>query len=120
MRKMLYGAVCFMFLISLAACGGGNDKDTTKDNDTTTNKTTEKAPATNTAADGDKVFQGTCAACHGGDLKSGYAPDLDKIGSQLSKDDILNIIHNGKGQMPKQNLSDADADAVATWLAAKK
>ncbi|MCM3568684.1 cytochrome c551 [Neobacillus mesonae] len=123
MKKMLYGVICCMFLLSLTACGGGNDKDTTQDNDTTTeqtDKTEEKAPATNTAADGEKVFQGTCAACHGGDLKGGVGPNLTKIGSTHSKDDILNIIHKGQGQMPPQNLSDADADAVATWLAAKK
>ncbi|AZU64899.1 hypothetical protein CHR53_08515 [Neobacillus mesonae] len=109
-----------MFLVSLTACGGGTDKDTTKDKDTTTNKTEQQAPAP-TSADGEKVYQGTCAACHGGDLKGGVGPNLTKIGSELSKDDILNIIHKGKGQMPAQTqLSDADADAVATWLAAKK
>ncbi|WML32030.1 cytochrome c [Neobacillus sp. OS1-32] len=119
MKKLLYGAICMILFVSLTACGGGTDKDTTKNNDTT-NKTEQNDSATNTAADGEKVFQGTCAACHGNDLKSGYAPDLDKIGSKLSKNDIVKIIHNGKGQMPKQNLSDADANAVAAWLAAKK
>ncbi|WP_042356443.1 cytochrome c551 [Bacillus rubiinfantis] len=120
MKKWLYGIICILFVASLTACGGGSDKDTSKDNNTTTENTADKAPASNTAADGDKVFQATCAACHGNDLKSGYAADLDKIGSKYSKDEILDIIHNGKGQMPKQNLSDEDADAVATWLAGKK
>lgn len=119
MKRMLYGVICCLFLVSLAACGGGTDKDTTKDKGTTTNKTEKNAPATNTA-DAEKTFKQTCAACHGADLKSGYAPDLDKIGSKYKKNEIEDIIHNGQGQMPKQNLSDKDADAVATWLAGKK
>ncbi|MGG1674527.1 cytochrome c551 [Neobacillus sp. NRS-1170] len=120
MKKLINGVICIVFLGFLAACGGGNDKDTADKDKTTTEKTEEKAPATNTA-NADATFQQTCSACHGADLKSGSAPDLDKIGSKYSKAEILDIIQNGKeGGMPAGLLKGDDADAVATWLSEKK
>ncbi|WP_223595020.1 cytochrome c551 [Neobacillus bataviensis] len=120
MKKLINGVICIVFLGFLAACGGGNDKDTADNDKTTTEKTEEKAPATNTA-NADATFQQSCAACHGADLKSGSAPDLDKIGSKYSKAEILDIIEHGKeGGMPAGLLKGDDADAVATWLSEKK
>lgn len=119
MKKLINGAVCIVFLCLLSACGGNNNADKNKTTTDKTNKTEEKAPATNTA-NAEATFQQTCAACHGGDLKSGSAPDLDKIGSKYSKDEILGIIHNGRGNMPAGLLKGDDAQAVATWLSEKK
>ncbi|MEH7253254.1 cytochrome c, partial [Neobacillus niacini] len=62
----------------------------------------------------------SCSSCHGGDLVSGGAPDLDMIGTKYSKDEIEEIILNGKGGMPGGILKGEDADAVASWLADKK
>ncbi len=92
------------FVLGLAACGGGSDdggKDTA-------------------SAGGAKIFDQKCSSCHGGDLKGGMGPDLTKVGSKYSKDQILDIIKNGKGQMPKNVVSGKDADEVADWLSAKK
>ena len=47
-------------------------------------------------------------------------PDLTKVGSRLSKDDIHDIIVNGRGNMPKQDVSEEESQAVAGWLAKKK
>ncbi|MEH7013203.1 cytochrome c [Neobacillus niacini] len=114
MKKLLYGIVCVAFLGFLTACGGGDD-ETEQDTTPTEEQTTEE-----TADAGDELFQQSCASCHGGDLKSGGAPDLDKIGAKYSKDEILGIIENGKGGMPAGVLKGEDADAVASWLAEKK
>lgn len=116
MKKLLNGLVCVMFIGFLAACGGANDD---ADKEETTEQTEEQAPATDTAV-ADGKFQQSCAGCHGGDLKSGNAPDLDKIGSKYSKDEILGIITDGKGNMPGGLLQGDDAEAVATWLSEKK
>jgi cytochrome c551 len=105
MKKKLLGFVLGTSLVmGLAACGGGSD----------TNK--------DTASGGEaaKIFDQKCSGCHGGDLKGGMGPNLTKIGSTLSKDDILNTIKNGKGGMPPNVIQGDDAEKVADWLAAKK
>jgi mono/diheme cytochrome c family protein len=113
-KKWLYALICVAFLGFLAACGGG-DEETEKDT-----TPTKEENQTADAGDGDALFQQSCSACHGSDLKSGGAPDLDKIGSKYSKDEILGIIEHGKGGMPAGVLKGDDADAVASWLAEKK
>jgi len=69
----------------------------------------------------------TCLACHGTDLKGQNGPSLRGIGDTLSKDDILGVIKNGKGNMPpmydtaKSNgLSDEQITGIAAWLAKQK
>jgi mono/diheme cytochrome c family protein len=118
MKKLLYCIVCITFLGFLTACGGGNDE--TEQDTSPTEEQAGDEQQTADAGDGDAIFQQNCSSCHGGDLKSGGAPDLDKIGSKYSKDEIEEIIVNGKGGMPGGLLSDEDADAVASWLAEKK
>jgi mono/diheme cytochrome c family protein len=118
MKKLLYSIVCIAFLGLLTACGGGNDE--TEQDTTTTEEQAGDEQQTADAGDGDALFQQSCSSCHGGDLKSGGAPDLDKIGSKYSKDEIEEIIANGKGGMPAGILSGEDADTVASWLAEKK
>jgi mono/diheme cytochrome c family protein len=111
-KKWIYGIICVAFLGFISACSGG-DEETKQDN-----SPSEKQEQTADA--GDALFQQSCASCHGGDLVSGGAPDLDKIGSKYSKDEIEAIIVNGQGGMPGGILKGEDADAVASWLAEKK
>jgi cytochrome c551 len=114
--------------VALAACGGGEEEDAadnTAVEDTETETETE-APATDegteetTASAGEEVYQQSCLSCHGGNLEGGFGPALDKIGAEYSKDEILDIIHNGKGQMPANVVEGEEAEAVASWLAEKK
>ncbi len=72
----------------------------------------------------------TCIACHGGGLKgmpSSGIPALLGVGDKLSKDQILDVIKNGKGNMTAQykdniakGLTDADLDKLADWLSQQK
>ncbi|MEH7180496.1 cytochrome c551 [Neobacillus vireti] len=119
MKKWLYGIICVAFLGLITACGGGND-ETKEDTNNTQEQTTDEQEQTADAGDGDALFQQSCSSCHGGDLVSGGAPDLDKIGSKYSKDEIEQIILKGQGGMPGGLLKGEDADAVASWLAEKK
>src|SRR5699024_203400 len=66
--------------------------------------------------EGEEVFQQNCATCHGDDLSGGNGPDLTKVGSEMSKDDIHDIIEKGKGDMPPGIVAGEDADIVAEWL----
>lgn len=93
--------------MGLAACGGGGDDKGGGGGDTAD-------------AGGQKIYDQKCSSCHGGDLKGAVGPNLTKVGSKYSKDEILDILHNGRGGMPPNVVTGDDADQVAEWLAAKK
>jgi cytochrome c550 len=63
-----------------------------------------------------EVAIGKCIGCHGGDLTGGgMAPGL--VGTNLSKDEITDIIKNGKGTMPGGIIKDAaEQDALADYI----
>lgn len=69
---------------------------------------------------GEKLFKQSCASCHGNNLEGNSGPSLKAIGGQKSKDEILDIIKNGKGMMPSGLVSETDAKILANWLAEKK
>jgi cytochrome c551 len=116
MKKWLF-AILFGSALVLGACGSDNNdnNDNGATNDTGTN-----GGETASAAEG--LFEANCAACHGADLAGGAGPNLQKVGANLSADEIKNIILNGKGGMPEQGdrVSDDEAQELADWLAAKK
>ncbi|SFB21678.1 MULTISPECIES: cytochrome c551 [unclassified Bacillus (in: firmicutes)] len=99
MKKKLIALLMGTSLV-LAACGGG-------DNDS-------KSTDTAAGGDGQKLFEQKCSACHGVDLAGGVGPKLK--GTSLSKEEIENIIHNGRGAMPKGLLEGEDASKVAEWV----
>ncbi|MBS4174130.1 cytochrome c551 [Bacillus sp. FJAT-49736] len=112
-RKLAAAVMVVMLALAMVACG--NKNDTSKSNN-------NNATSTASAGDAQKLFEAKCSACHGKDLGGLNGPKLQKIGSKYSKDQILDIIKNGKGNgaMPAGLYSGKDADAVATWLSNKK
>jgi menaquinol-cytochrome c reductase cytochrome b/c subunit len=72
------------------------------------------------------VYQkATCVMCHGTDLKGSVS--LLGVGDKYSKDEIMDIIKNGKGSMGAQydaniaqGLTDADLNSLAEWLSKQK
>lgn len=135
--KKLFSALILGLILVLSACGGGGDEGTTDEsaNDETTEEQTgeESGEGTDegTADSGDgetvdtaaaeKVYQNNCASCHGGELGGGMGPALTEVGTKYSADEIVDIIKNGKGGMPAQGqVSDDDAQLVASWLATMK
>ena len=111
MNKKLLGMMLGAALV-LGACGGGNKTD----ND-------QNAGGTSTSEDAEKIVSSNCTTCHGGNLEGrGNAPALANIGSELSQDEIHDIVANGQNGMPpfKDSLSDDEITAVAKYLADKK
>jgi cytochrome c551 len=108
-KKLLTMLMGTALVMGLAACGGGDE-----------DKGTDTATDTASSDAGAKIFDQKCSSCHGGDLTGGMGPNLTKVGSTYSKDEILGIIKNGKGQMPPNVVEGDDANQVAEWLAAKK
>lgn len=67
-----------------------------------------------------KVFEGTCASCHGANLQGGVGPALKHVGKRMSQQEIRKQIKTGGGAMPPGLLKGAKAKAVAQWLSKKK
>ncbi|MBD2869681.1 menaquinol-cytochrome c reductase cytochrome b/c subunit [Paenibacillus arenilitoris] len=67
--------------------------------------------------------QANCVSCHAADLKGqGSVPALTGIGDRLDKDQLVDVITNGRGGMPqfKDQLSAEEIDQLATWLSKQK
>ncbi len=104
MKKKL-SALLLGVIFVLAACGGS-----------------EEAAKTDVAKDPEKLYMQKCSSCHGGELQgAGSAiPSLEKVGSRLSKEEIEEVILNGRGNMAGGYLKGEDAALVAEWLSKKK
>ncbi|MCS7017592.1 MAG: c-type cytochrome [Cytophagales bacterium] len=71
---------------------------------------------------GKAIYQANCIACHGADGALGAAGAKNLANSQLSLQETIYIITNGKNAMPKYKkaLSEQDIRAVAAYVATFK
>jgi mono/diheme cytochrome c family protein len=78
--------------------------------------------ASSIAADGKSVFEANCVNCHGADGKMGLSGSKDLTASVLSRDEMKNIILNGKNAMAayKDQLSDEQIESVLTYISELK
>ena len=108
--------------LALAACGGSDDSSSDDSSGTKEESTmNDDSSKTESAVDAEKIFANNCASCHGNNLEGNVGPNLTKVGSKYSSEEIQKIIKNGKGQMPAGILKeDEEIVAVADWLADKK
>jgi mono/diheme cytochrome c family protein len=90
---------------------------------TTPPATTQPTPAA-TAVNAESIVKANCIACHGDTLagNGNERRNLTKVGSKLTKEQLVTTITSGRGGMPafKDKLKDTEIAAVAEWLAAKK
>ncbi len=76
----------------------------------------EQAAGGGETKSGEELVQQSCTSCHGQNLEGGVGPSLTDVGSKYKPDEIVDIIQNGKGQMPAQGLSVEEAQKVAEFL----
>lgn len=82
------------------------------------NESQDKGASENVAYDEAKakgIYQQSCVGCHGQNLEGGVGPALK--GNNLDEKQILEVLENGKGQMPAGLVSGEDAKNLAAWLA---
>ncbi|MFC5541043.1 c-type cytochrome [Ureibacillus sp. FSL K6-3587] len=74
-------------------------------------------------SEGYQIFQSqqTCVGCHGGDL-TGVGTNPMLLGNELTADEVLEIIKNGRGAMPGGQFSGTDEEAqiLAEFIASLK
>lgn len=79
----------------------------------------EEEGATTEEFDPEAVAQGKCISCHGGDLAGqGNFPSL--VDTKLSKEEIADVITNGKGSMPPGLVEEANVEAMADYILSLK
>ncbi|MGE8080561.1 cytochrome c551 [Peribacillus loiseleuriae] len=99
--------------LALSACGSSNDNASKPAN--------EGGTTTTSAGEADNIYKNKCSSCHGANLEGAFGPELKKIGSTHSKDEIEKIILEGKsGGMPAKLIQGDQAALVAKWLSEKK
>lgn len=72
----------------------------------------ESQTDTNKAFDPEAFVQESCIGCHGNALEGGMGPALK--GTSLSKDEIVEVLQNGRGAMPA--FKDVDQAAIADYI----
>ncbi|MCA0172776.1 c-type cytochrome [Bacillus sp. RAR_GA_16] len=124
MKKWLGILVAVVLLFSLAACGGGNNSENNNggSSNSTSNDSAGESSGDYDAKAAEATYQTNCLSCHGDNLQGKVGPQISDVGSRLSKDEILTVIQNGKGQMPG-NILGGDTEKeenLASWLADMK
>lgn len=126
MKKWIF-ILLFVLAIVLSACSENSKKS---ESDNVDKAPVESKDTNSDSAEGNKVdtekaeevFQNNCALCHGSDLTGGAGPNLTEVGSRYSKEEITEIINNGKnnGRMPAEVVTGDNVDLIASWLAQRK
>jgi cytochrome c551 len=69
-----------------------------------------------TAMNGESIYNGSCAACHGDKLQGAVGPTVANIKSKYSEADVLKIINEGTKKMPGNLLDKEKSEIVTKWL----
>lgn len=68
------------------------------------------------ASNPEDIYKQTCVACHGDQYQGVVGPTLKGVGSKYSKEQLVEIVTKGKGNMPAGLVSPDKAGAMADWL----
>ncbi|WP_052404762.1 c-type cytochrome [Bacillus rubiinfantis] len=80
----------------------------------------ESSKANSVDAQAQEIYNRSCMQCHAADLSGKDGPNLQKVGSRMTEDELYKQIKNGKGMMPSGLVSDKEAKILAEWLAKQK
>jgi cytochrome c551 len=119
-KRVTWFLVVLGLMLTLTACGGGEtdtpqDEGQTGTEESTTEKSTNDTGGNDATlvAQGEEAFKKSCIGCHGANLEGGAGPALNNL--SLSKEEIVQIIKNGRGSMPG-NLAPDKEEAIAEYL----
>ena len=77
----------------------------------------EEGGAATEEINGESIVQASCIGCHGGDLSGGMGPALN---SGLDAAHVKDVVMNGFNTMPAVITNEAEAQAVADYIAGLK
>lgn len=100
-----------MFLLSFKGLGDSEDLAKEKEGGGKTEETAEVNP--------EEFYKQTCAGCHGQQYEGISGPSLKGVGGRYSKDEIKDIITNGKGNMPP-GMAAGKEEQMAEFLSKMK
>ncbi|HET7577744.1 MAG TPA: cytochrome c [Bacillales bacterium] len=119
MKTLKMIGIAAALTVGLAACGGGGGNNAGNGN-TGSGSASGSQGSSASSAGAKAIFEKNCASCHGKNLQGKVGPNLQHIGKEMSKKQILTQIKNGGGGMPAHVIKGQKAEKVATWLASKK
>lgn len=61
-------------------------------------------------------YQNTCSSCHGSNFEGGSGPSLLGIGKNMTENEIMNILLNGKNSMPKDLVPDEHMQQMVKFV----
>jgi mono/diheme cytochrome c family protein len=111
-------ALLTILALAIAACGAGDDDSSSSSSSSSSAQSTSTA-AQSASAQGKQIFTSNCGGCHtlaDAGTNGQVGPVLDKL--KPNKQRVVRQVNNGGGKMPafKGKLSDAQIDAVATYV----
>jgi mono/diheme cytochrome c family protein len=69
-----------------------------------------------TNINGKEIYEARCASCHGMDGKAGLSGAGDLSATAMSKEQIMDVIKNGKNTMPAVDITSEQSEAVAVYI----
>jgi polyvinyl alcohol dehydrogenase (cytochrome) len=77
----------------------------------------DEATSADAEASGEDVYQRSCANCHGGSGEGASGPSLVGVDERLSRADHLEIVREGRGEMPgwEGDLTPEEIEAVVDY-----
>ncbi|WP_019394897.1 cytochrome c551 [Priestia filamentosa] len=109
MKKAAWALIIGATLI-MSGCGDSEEKSSSK----------EEKINVDEAGEAGKLYKQSCLGCHGDNLQGNNGPNLQQVGKKYSKEELSEIIVNGRGSMPKGLLEKEEANKVAEWLSTMK
>jgi cytochrome c550 len=97
-----------MFFLSFKGLGDADELAKEKEGGTETTETVAAKP--------EDIYTKSCVSCHGDQYQGGMGPALKGVGDRLSKDEIIEIVTKGKGNMPPGMVTPEQAPEMAEWL----
>ena len=111
MKRSLILTALVLIVSVIAACSGSTASTNGADAD-------GAAATDNGDIDAAKLYTQFCTQCHGADGKLGLAGAKDLTTSEMTREQKINIVTNGKGGMTpyKDMLSTKEIEAVVDYL----